>query len=454
MSELNDLKSVRDKFDTKRVHYVPEVLENEVYASNKELVRRNQTVIALLSKVVAVVDLVKEYTTIQKLLTAAEHYIHMQNVAEQVKIAKDRLRLANRAKVWAKSKKKRVHLSDGVESRYVEAFNEAISTAILELNKDTAKRRGTYFQTLKHTIFDNLPLDIPKEKKTILREAPVLVFLHDGAKIQGKTSEQVQDNLHLIRNAKVLGVKRGIRMKFADIEAIAVRKGKCTLFPRSIPKSGSNLDWYLLLDFSAEITNASFVSSMQLPGYNASDAEGMSLEQYAWVAKKQQEQRAKVATRIQRELRETFEKEEAYSYEQLRYYRNMYDIYAEAETYWEVEFAQLTSLDGSSERGLTPDKYSHIEAFFEEFMQVKMSEFDATNDTRLGVLQQRVDARYAYFCHKAVREKLRFFRANIKVIRKDIEDRRAAMAKQFGSVSRLIDDTIRNDPTLLEVDGK
>lgn len=454
---LKDLRQVKDKFvppKEKVIDYGEETLESEFYASNGELIRRNEIVIRLLSKVASIVDQFTEYNVISKLLTETSPYVHMFVVGEHIREARRNLKLAQRAKAWEKSKTKKDYLSDGVQKRYVDAFNEHINAAVMELNKDTSKRRGSYFHTLKNTVFEDLPVDLPKSKTTIIRAAPVLVFLHAGAKISPKKKvEQVQDNLYLIHDARLLGVNRKVRIKFADIEKTAVNKAGCTVFSRVIPKAGSQIDWYLLLDFNAEITNVSFVSSMQLPGQaiNSHDLAGMSLEHYAWLAKKQQEQRKKIATRIQRELRETFEKEEQDSYAMLRYLRNLYEVYSEAEDYWRIEFGQLTSSDGSVENGLEPSQYSKLEHFFDKYLEDRMSEHDATNQTRLDILQERVDARYAYYCYQNVRRRLQDIRAQIKTIKRDIEERRAAMAESFGSVSRMVDESVRNNPKLLEV---
>lgn len=454
MNELHALKNIKKKFLSVEppVHNEEETLESELYASNGELIRRNEIVVRLLTKVAAVVDALDEYVIITKLLSETSPYIHMLVVGDHIRDARHNLRLAQRAKTWQKSKKKKNYLSAGVQKRYVDAFNEHINAAVMELNRDTMKRRGAYFHTIKNSIFEDLPADINSKKKFMVRKAPVLVFKNATGTIVGKKYEQVQDNLVLIHDAQLLGVNKKMRLKFAEIEKKATARAGCTVFPRPLPKVGTDIDWYLLLDFRCEITSASFVSSLQLPGQaiNPGDMTGMSLEHYAWIAKRQQEQRAKIATRVQRELRETFEREEKNSFDMLRYLRNMYDVYHEAEEYWRIEFAQLTSLDGSVENGLTPDKYKLVDEVFSEYMQLCMQEYDANNATRLAILQERVEARRAYYSYLKVRDLLREIRLQMKGIRRDIEERRAAMAAQHG-VTKLVEASIRDNPTLLEV---
>lgn len=405
-----------------------ESLEKHIYASNNELIRRNEIVVRLLTKVATVVSVLEEVKIIQKLLTEASPYVHMRSVGDCIRLARKNLVLASRAKTWKKSKSKSQHIDNSTLKKYIDGFTEQINTAVLELNKDTAKRRGSYFNNLKATVFEDLPYDLSKNKKTTIKTAPLLVFIKENSKIKGKQVEQIQDNLYLIKDARLLGVSRSAKLSKTAIDRIALQKSGCTLFPRSIPRAGT-IEWYLLLDFNVEVLSASFVSSMKI--HDAGSIEpGATLEQFTKLVTKQQEQRVRTAMHVQRSVRKMFEEEERDYYATLRYYRGLEEVYAEALSYWKTEFAQLTSFDGSAETGLHVSQYDKLDSFFDKFLEKKMSEPGADNKLRLRILQDRVDARYAYYCHNGVRRKLKDIRGRISAIEKDLVERKAALAQQ------------------------
>ena len=167
----------------------------------------------------------------------------------------------------------------------------------------------------------------------------------------------------------------------------------------------------------------------------------MSLENWAWAVLRYREQRKRIATSVQRKLREDFEHEERDAFETLRYLLNLAEAYKEVEHYWEVEFGELTSIDGSAETGLSISEYQKLDVFFERFIQVRMTEFDATDDTRKKLLWQRVEARKAYYSYLGIRDKLRDIRSQIKQLRRDIDERRAHTAQRFGiaGLTKMVD---------------
>lgn len=427
-----------------------EELEAEYSASNTELLRRNAIVLRVLTEVSQVLDQPTLYGELYRTLSKCSQYSHLKRVSYQITQAKLQLSTASKILKFAKSRSKKRKMSDPQSSlnQTVDKINEHINEAVLELNKDNKKRRGSYFETLKASVFEDLPVSLPKDKKFIVKTAPVLAMLGKG-EVKGKDVENIQDDLYLIKNARLLGINTALRIPQAVKEEYALSKCKCTMHPHPLAKVGSTIEWFLLLDFQVPVMSVTFVSSMRLPtNYTGEVPEGSTLESYTWLAYKQGQQRKTIAKTVQKNLREEFEREESQLYQELEDAKNQYILYKEVTAYWADEFGASTSETGDPTTGLKTTQYDKVESRFKHLQTFLKNDQDmlksglSQEDIRLSVLDERRYARYAYHCHRKSALHLRKIRASIKFIMTTIEQRKIAMAKSVGAIATKVNEEI------------
>ena len=438
---FDDLKDVRHKFevadeldrqaDKRAGSSVRELLRNSKYADHSDLRKRDLIIQELLQLALAHVNKINSPRTAIKVLSRASgiaQSVQSSNNLIQKNIIAAAQALKNYLKVSRKKKTKFGKYDPTLaKSHWMQKFNEALQNSILEVQTDIQKREGTFFANVVGNAKTDLPINLPASKKYLTVTAPIIVNLKASpAKVSSKTKFSIiEGRLILIPEAKLIGVNAP-RMKatkgvVADVDAHAQRKHGATVYPVPVARPAKNILWFVVLDFGVSIESAVFAESIAISsGVDgiSTPIEASSLSDYVNKFNELKAQRQLVNLQTQRHNRKEFEQDFSHVINDLKYEKRRLESVLEYKTNLEKAFASLTSLDNEEESGLTIKQYDTkiFDEFFADFIKMQQNSAVNRNRARLEVLDQRIEARYVYFCHQEVMREATRSRAIIKGI--------------------------------------
>ena len=143
-----------------------------------------------------------------------------------------------------------------------------------------------------------------------------------------------------------------------------------------------------------------------------------------------QDQRQRVNMEINRTLRLEFEAAHRETYDIVKTNNIVLDALVTKKKELEEEFASLTSFDGDAQNGLSIRSYNtKFDDFFMQFMRRQISSSVNMRDTRLGVIEQRKDARYVYWLHRQVLLEASKIRSRLAAINAQLQEEKLRILK-------------------------
>lgn len=437
---FDDLKDVRHKFEIadeldrraekKASSSMRDLLRNSKYADHSDLRKRDLIIQELLQLALSHVNKINSPRTAIKVLSRASGIA--QGIQSSTGIQKNIIAAVQALKNYVKvSRKKKTKFGKYdptlAKSHWMQKFNEAIQNSILEVQTDIQKREGTFFSSLVSNAKTDLPINLPASKKFLTVTAPVIVSLKvSPAKVNTKTKFSIiEGRLILLPEAKLVGVNapkmKATKGVVAAVDAHVQRKHGATVYNIPVSRPAKNILWFLVLDFGVNVESAVFAESVSLSGGVdgvSTPIEAASLSDYVAKFNELRTQRQFLNLQTQRTNRIEFEKDYAPVIKDLAYEKRRLEAVLEYKSNLEKEFAGLTSMDNEVETGLAIKQYDTkaFDEFFHDFIRLQQSSSVNRNKARLEVLEQRLEARYVYFCHQEVAREATKSRAIIKGI--------------------------------------
>lgn len=440
------LKDIRGKFEEpveeKEVRHrtsntVRDLANSMKYADHATLRKRDLMIQEILGVVLIHINQLNSPKTALQLLGKASGLSQNRQSADnqiQKNIIKAGQALKNYLKVTRK-KKTRFGKYDptAARSHWMNAFNENLQEAILAVQTDIQKREGTFFEKLIQNSRSDLPIKLPDTKKVTYVESPMVVNLKTSpTNVDKRTKFRiVEGKLILLAKANLIGLNttknKATKGLVATANKYAEKKFGATVYPSAIPRPSKNIMWFLVLDFGVNIDSATFAEDMALTksvGGIVDPQEAATLADYVNQFNAIKERQRIVNLENQKAARKAFEAEFDYVFEDLKIEKRKLEGLVEVQGILAKEFSSLTSLTGEVADGLQVKQYNTkaFDAFFETFMRQQMSHAEKRNHARLSVLDQRVEARYIYFCHAEVAIAATRSRAIIKGIQARLDE--------------------------------
>lgn len=422
-------------------------LNDKKYSDHNDIRRRDLAVEELLSLALHHVTQLNSYDTAKRILSRANALlpseVNVRRFADATNknpIRRAFIALNNLVKV---SKKKRYRIGgkyDGTNAKqhWLNVFHEAIQDAFVEVRIDIQKREGSFFSSI-NSVMSDLPTMISNDKKYIRKTAQVVVNVRGSLKgiYPSAKPKLIEAKLVLLNKANLIGIKttpglRATKGQLKEANEIAAKKYEATVYHAPIPRPSQNIMWFLVLDFGVGIDAAMFPEHMSTSGLQEAQSPivASNLSDFIRKFNDAQDQRQRVNMEINRTLRLEFEAAHRETYDIVKTNNIVLDALVTKKKELEEEFASLTSFDGDAQNGLSIRSYNtKFDDFFMQFMRRQISSSVNMRDTRLGVIEQRKDARYVYWLHRQVLLEASKIRSRLAAINAQLQEEKLRILK-------------------------
>lgn len=413
-------------------------LTDKKYLDHKDIHNRDLAVEELLSLALHHVTHLNSYDTAKRILSRANALLPSEvnvrrfaNASNKNPIRRAFVALSNLIKV---SKKKRYRSGGKYDGTYAKKhwlneFNEAIQEAFLEVRIDINKREGTFFTQI-NSMTSDLPVVMSEEKKYIRKTAQVVVNVRGSLKgiYPEAKPKLIEGKLVLLQKANLIGLKAtpSMRATKGQLEAanrIATDRYEATVYHTPIARPSQNIMWFLVLDFGVGVDTVMFPEYMATSGIPEAQSPvvASNLADFIQRFNEAKAQQIRMNTELNRQKRIEFESSHAEHYDMIKTNEIVLDALVEKKKELEEEFSSLTSFDGDSQTGLSIRSYNtRFEDFFLQFMRRQIATANNIRESRLGVIEQRIEARYIFWLHSEVMREASKIRSRINAIQEQL----------------------------------
>lgn len=414
-------------------------LTDKKYLDHNDIHRRDLAVEELLSLALHHVTHLNSFDTAKRILSRANALLPSEvnvrrfaNDNNKNPIRQAYIALNNLIKVSKKKRYKTGGKYDGTYAKqhWMNKFNEAIQEAFLEVRIDINKREGTFFTSI-NSMTSDLPVVMSDEKKYIRKTTQVVVNVRGSLKAIYKEAKPklIEGKLVLLQKANLIGIRatpamRATKGQLQTANEIAAKRYEATVYNMPVARPSQNIMWFLVLDFGVGIDAVMFPEYMSTSGIPEAQSPvvASNLADFIQRFNEAKTQQSRMNMEINRQKRVEFESAHAEIYDMIKSNEIVLDALVEKKKALEEEFSSLTSFDGDGQTGLSIRSYNtKFEDFFLQFMRRQISTSTNIRDSRLAVVDQRVEARYIYWLHSAVMVEASKIRSRINAIQEQLK---------------------------------